>query len=172
MSGWLRDTIVSLLLALPVHIRPLDQRLGTAVRQIQDASPTFRRVLDRINDSNVVVYLSVQPLLTDLDIHNLFNGYTTFMVTAVGLRYVHVVVNRRLVRQPGCQLAQTIGHELWHVAEIADHSNITTQSALRQFYNASGYVMFTDDFIETDGAVKAGVQIAREVASVTPLCLK
>ena len=80
------------------HIRTTDRRLIRLLHDGMRASNTFRRMVHRLRQSDVVVYLecgSSDDRSTD--------GRLTFVSAAGGVRYVHIRVarrRRRMCRSP------------------------------------------------------------------------
>jgi hypothetical protein len=143
------------------QIRTTDYRLSAAVEQGLRDSATFRALVDQINVSDVVVYVSAdeQQLPRGID------GRLTFLSASGGFRYVVVHINSRLSVP---RLVSLIAHELQHAREIADTTTIVdAQSMAREYAAGLGYV---NRFVTGEGrafdsraAVRAGEEVLREV---------
>src|SRR6188768_4164106 len=127
-----RVTAESLIDSPPKYcqVRTTDQRISAAVEIGLRESATFRELVNRINASDVVVYVTADSneLPPGLD------GRLTFLSATGGFRYVVVRVNSRL---PATRLIALLGHELQHAREIADTDGIVDPSSMAHAY-ASG----------------------------------
>ena len=143
------------------QVRATDHRINTAVEEGLRSSGTFRELVDRINTSDVVVYVTsdAQTLPPGVD------GRLTFLSATGGFRYVVVRVNSNLSIP---RLVSLIGHELQHAREIADTESIVdAESMAREYAAGLGY---HNRFSGNDGrtfdsraAIRAGEQVLREV---------
>ena len=106
------------------HIRTTDRRLIRLLHDGMRGSETFRRLVDRLRRSDVIVYVECgggRDRSSD--------GRLTFVSAVGGLRYVHVRVAR--LAAADVQIA-LIGHELQHAVEIANAPNVVDASSLAQ----------------------------------------
>ncbi len=120
-------------LVVKPHVRPVDPQLREVLSDAAHRSITLRRLLDRLEASDLVVYLEFDP----------FSSCTTtsrlsFIVSAGGTRYVRVDMCRRLTRW---QLAGAIGHELRHAVELAEADQVIDSVSMARFYRRSGLQM-------------------------------
>ena len=122
-------------------------------------SPTLRLLVERLDDSDVVVYMRCERLRAGLV------GRLTFVSAIDGTRYLKVSLgcdgNRR--RQ-----AALMGHELQHAVEIADRPAIVDTASMQREYERIGFVnrlASTAGLIsfETDLALRIGGRILREL---------
>jgi hypothetical protein len=143
------------------QVRTIDRRLLAAVERGLRDSPTFRELVNRINASDVVVYVTAETatLPPGLD------GRLTFLSSTGGFRYVVVRVNSNLSAP---RLVSLLGHELQHAREIADSDAIVDavsmarEYATRLGYNSrKGY----DEHLTFDSqaAIRAGELVLREM---------
>jgi hypothetical protein len=142
------------------QVRTTDRRISSAVEIGLRDSPTFRELVNRINASDVVVYVTADAseLPPGLD------GQLTFLSATGGFRYVVVRVNSKL---SAARLVALLGHELQHAREVADSDAIVDSRSMAHAYAARlGYHNRAD----TDGhtfdsvaAVRAGEQVLREL---------
>jgi hypothetical protein len=138
----------------------LADAIATGTRQ----SPAFQALVDRLNESDLIVHLAYQA-----DIRSDTAGYLSFGVATTGFRYLRISIARRLW---GCDLVATIGHELQHAVEIADAPQVVDQRSMAAFYRSSGFSRRNDphEEFETDRAIQTTRRIRREVvASSTAL---
>jgi hypothetical protein len=143
------------------QVRSTDYRVTLAVEQGLRDSATFRGLVDRINVSDVVVYVSADEKRLPPGV----DGRLTFLSATGGFRYVVVTVNSALT-QP--RLVSLIGHELQHVREIADTLAIVDAKSMARAYAAG--LGYHNRYLTNDGqtfdslaAIRAGEQVLREV---------
>jgi len=139
------------------HIRMTDQRLFRLVHDGIRISGTFRRLVERIRHSDVIVYLECAGGVGSVD------GRLAFMSSVAGYRYVHVRVARLVSAD---QQIALIGHELQHAVEIADAPDIVNDSSLARAYARIGFVnprLSRSTSFDSDAAVEAGYQVLREL---------
>jgi hypothetical protein len=144
------------------HIRTTDRRLLRLLRDGARSSDTFRRLVDRLRQSDVVVYLECG--LGDRSA----TGRLTFISAVGGYRYVHVRVAR--LASADVQIA-LIGHELRHAVEIADAPGVVDASSLALEYERIGYLsprLTPGVSFDSDAAVEAGYQILRDLSGKDP----
>lgn len=139
------------------HIRTTDQRLIRLLQEGVRGSHTFRRLVDRIRQSNVIVYLECGGSARAAD------GRLTFISSVAGYRYVHIRVVR--LASADVQIA-LIGHELRHAVEIADAPAIVDGETLAREYERIGYLnasQLAGTSYDSDAAVEAGYQVLRDL---------
>lgn len=142
------------------HIRTTDARLRGLVQQGSRISQTFRALVDRIERSDVVVYLRC-----DADLSQGMEGRLTFLSSAGGRRYVLVRLRHRTSVE--YQLA-IIAHELRHAVEIADAPTIIDASSLIREYRRIGYENLSAGrglAFDSDAAIDAGNRVLRELSA-------
>jgi hypothetical protein len=149
--------------ALP-HIRVGDDRLGPLLEYGRRHSLLLQAQIDRLEDSDVVVFLRCDPRLPAGA-----SGRLSFVGKSAGIRYVLVRVG-----YVGNRLRQIalIGHELRHAVEVADTPAIVDTASLQQEYAQLGWVNRRASkggviAFETDQAVRAGEHILRELQNGT-----
>jgi hypothetical protein len=143
------------------QVRTTDRRLTAALEMGLRDSPTFRELVNRINASDVVVYVTRDgaTLPPGLD------GRLTFLSSTGGFRYVVVRVN---VNLSAPRLVSLLGHELQHAREIADSDSIVDAVSMAREYAARlGYHNRTnyDEHLTFDSqaAIRAGEQVLKEM---------
>lgn len=157
-----RLTAESLIDAPPKYcqVRTTDHRISAAVEIGLRDSATFRDLVDRINVSDVVVYVTADPseLPPGLD------GRLTFLSATGGFRYVVVRVNAKL---PAARLVSLLGHELQHAREIADTDAIVDASSMARAYATQlGYhnrQSSDGQMFDSVAAVHAGERVLKEL---------
>ncbi|MCU1384709.1 MAG: hypothetical protein JWL71_3406 [Acidobacteria bacterium] len=141
------------------HIRSTEAGLLATLADGARVSPTLRRLIDRLNASDVVVYLMFDRAATAT-----LAGHTSLLTTAAGRRYLRVSIDRR---SGGCRLAGILGHELQHAVEIAECPAVTDEAGLILLYQRIGFRSggIAADCFDSAGAILAGRIIEREVAA-------
>jgi hypothetical protein len=140
------------------RIRTTDPRLMRLVRDGERTSETFRQLVARLRQSDVVVYLECGGG------NGLADGQLTFVSAVGGRRYLHVRVAR--MASADVQIA-LIGHELQHAVEIADAPAIVDASSLAREYQRIGYVSPRGSpglSFDSEAAVQAGYKVLRELS--------
>jgi hypothetical protein len=141
------------------HLRADDPDLVAAIADATDRSPTFRSLLDRLNRSDVVVYVKF-----DREPGPELAGRTTFVSVAGGRRYLRIGLDRRYF---GCQRLGILGHELRHAVEIADEAAVTDNTSLAALYRQIGFRSGQEheDRFDSLAAIDAGHRIQHEIAA-------
>jgi len=163
VSGDRRPKTGDLALASQSHIRTTDERLGALLAYGRRRSPTLRALVERLERSDVVVYL-----LCDGVTGSRVAGRLTFLSAAGGVRYLVV----RLARLPSpAQQIGILAHELRHAVEIADAPSVVDGPSLAREYLRIGHVKdhaATPGLaFDTDAAVLAGHQVLGEIVAAT-----
>jgi hypothetical protein len=138
------------------HIRSTDRRLIRLVHDGVRTSETFRKLVDRIRHSDVVVYLECGG-------GGATGGRLTFVSSVGGVRYLHVRVAR--LATADAQIA-LIGHELQHAVEVADAPDIVDAVSLAREYRRIGFASPRDSpglSFDSDAAVETGYRVLREL---------
>jgi hypothetical protein len=137
------------------HVRIEDTHLRDCVERAADGSPTLRRLIDRLQQSDVVAYVRY-----DQGLHG--RGHLAFVSSAAGVRYVMIRVAFIGAAEPQAAL---VGHELRHALEVAELSSITDLTSFEREYARIGTVSRSrlGRSYETTNARLAGEQILREL---------
>ncbi len=145
------------------HLRSADPELLEAVRLASARSATFRDLVDRLNRSDLTVYVDV-----DRRPGRHLAGQTTFLGVTAGQRYVRITVDGKY---GGRRRIGILAHELRHAVEIAEAPEVTSAAALAEFYRRIGFRSGADneDQYESDAALQTGRQVEREVAATQHL---
>jgi hypothetical protein len=112
------------------HVRTGELPLRGAIANGIEQSMLFRRLVVRLDASNVIVYVASDCSMTSLV------GRLTFMSSAGPRRYVMVRIACGLT--PWQEIA-TLGHELRHAVEIAEDLSVVDQASLAALYERSGF---------------------------------
>ena len=117
-------------------------------------SVTFRLLVDRLNKSDVVVFLETKDLPSSLD------GRLVFLTTAAGTRYLHAQLT------PGLNMEELIAvaaHELQHAVEVATHPEVRCSDTLRGLYQRIGIPSAVKDRYDTAEAQSTGRRVRAEL---------
>lgn len=151
--------VMGLLTVVDPHVRSDVPDLRALVADGAERSATFSSLVDRLNDSDLVVYVEYAYWWSE---H--VDGCVTFISAAGGRRYVRVRIRWPLPRPR--QLAM-LGHELQHAVEIAGAPDVVDQASLARFYRRGG--SGTDwNFgrgvrFDTHDAVVTGLRVVKEL---------
>ena len=150
--------------ALPaniVRLRPLTNLAAEFVSRGRDGSPTFRSLVDRIERSDVIVYVDLEHRKPGAP-----DGTTRLLNASRYFRFLLVSINQDLA--PG-RLVAMLGHELQHAVEIADSPGIRDAAALARYYRDEGIFELRDGCVCSEAAREAGRRVRGELlASAAP----
>lgn len=141
------------------HIRTTDRRLIRLLHDGVRGSETFRRLVDRLRQSDVIVYLECGGTASP-------GGRLTFVTAAANWRYVHVRVAR--LASADVQIA-LIGHELRHAVEVADAPAVVDLPSLAREYQRIGFPSPGQDpgaSFDSSAAIDAGYRVLREMSAI------
>jgi hypothetical protein len=141
--------VAALTLAAAVHasptpvdpharVRPMVPRAERLLADGMAQSPTFRALVHRIEQSDIIVYIDIR-----MDMRSGLGGSTWFLARSATDRFVRVQINGLHLLPVQVAL---LGHELQHVVEIAEHGDVESADALREFYRATGVRTGPDSF--------------------------
>jgi hypothetical protein len=140
------------------HVRPEGKHLRAVMSLGVDLSPTLRAIVERIEASDVVVYVTVRPVKMG---H--LAGHSSFVGAAAGRRYLQVVLDSRII---GPALIGLLAHELQHIAEITDEPSVVDDRSLAAFYQRIGFsVSLSGNRFESAAAIEAGRRAARDASA-------
>src|SRR5262249_14471918 len=133
-------------------------RLIDAVSAGTQSSPTFRRIVEAIERSNVIVYVVFErPSRPGIAAH------VAFISAARGRRYVHAALDPSL---DGARLVSMLAHELQHAAEIAGDPAVVDDRTLAALYQRIGVDCGAGAFgreFDSSAAIDAGGRVLREL---------
>jgi hypothetical protein len=150
--------------ALPsvTRVRTPDMRVKAALAEGQKRSASFRSVLKRVEELDVIVYVEMQPLLPKR-----LAGATTWITATKIFRYVRVSLNPALSK---FQMVAALAHELQHVAEIGGAPSIVDIRTLTDYYREVGIDKhLPSDEWETEAAKVTGQLVRHELAASASL---
>jgi hypothetical protein len=136
------------------QVRAVDSRVSAAIADGARRSPTFASLIAVINRSDVIVYIESSPMPSTIA------GRMILATRGNGVRYVRIQVSERLVRE---ELISTIGHELQHAVEVAEHPDVRSDATLIELYRRLGAGRSTLFRYDTEAAVRIGAQVRKEL---------
>ena len=159
--------VAALTLAAAVHasptpvdpharVRPMVPRAERLLADGMAQSPTFRALVRRIEQSDVIVYIDIR-----MDMRSGLGGSTRFLARSATDRFLRVQING--LHMLPVQVA-LLGHELQHVVEIAERGDVGSADALREFYRVSGVRTGPDSF-DSLAARQTGYTVRNELLS-------
>jgi len=146
--------------AFAPHIRSAARPLVDLVAEGADRSATFRSLVERLDASNLVVYLEY-ALLRRYGLA----GQLTFISAAGGRRYVRVQIDWH---QPRSLQLAVLGHELQHAVEIAGSPEVNDISSMARYYARVGIdrsVGGGGRRFDTHTAIDTGRRVYRELTT-------
>lgn len=140
-----------------VRLRPQDARLEQVLKEGAQRSATFKSLVDRIESSNVIVYVALNPLMKS----NL-SGMLTWMTRTGEYRYVRASISTELTFD---QMIATLAHELQHAVEVIEDDTVVDEKSLVALYKRIGHQnsSLTPSRWETAAAQQAGFRVRREL---------
>jgi len=144
------------------NIRITDPWLRQLFAAGMSTSPTLRSLVERLDGTDVVVYLQPDP-------HGSTGiaGRLTFLSTVAGTRYL--VIRLTPLRSAVQQVAM-IGHELQHAVEVADQPGIVDAESMYREYMRIGYPNGSTTSgvaVDTKAAIDVGDRITDELRDAT-----
>lgn len=146
------------------RIRPLDARVARLLAAGSSESPTFRRLVDRLERSDVIVHLESWPLPA---YGGRIAGLLRFVAYAGGFRYLRITLATNL---SGDGAVALLGHELQHALEVASDSSVVSTATFEALYRRIGEECRSAATLsyDTRGARDAQHRIARELREASP----
>ena len=140
--------------AAPSHIRSTSPELRALIDAGIDRSPTFHDLVQQLEASDVVVYVSFGSFSNPG-----IAGKIQFIAAAGGSRYLQIVV----AHLPDPSGLAILGHELRHAAEIAATPSVVDNDSLARCYARIGFrVLPETDRFDTSSAVEYGRRVLME----------
>ncbi len=141
------------------RIRPQDRRLTTLLRDGTARSATLRALVNRIEASNLIVYVTLSPIMKAG-----LAGKLTWISRAGKFRYVRATINSE---QTSDQMIATLAHELQHAVEVMQDDAVSDQRSLQELYKRIGRPSHSGirGGWETMAAQETGLRVRRELTS-------
>ena len=105
------------------HVRTQDRSIRYLLKRGFNHSPTFARLMARLEHSDVIVYVEEVPRLPGA-----LEGRMMMLPTSHGQRYVRIQIALRGAPDDSIAL---LGHELQHATEVAQEIGVSSQTAAR-----------------------------------------
>lgn len=139
------------------RVRPNDTRIATMLLDGLRRSPSLVKLVDRVEASDVIVYIEMEPALQVR-----LAGCLTWITSVGKYRYVRASINPDL---PPDALIAAIGHEMQHVVEIIEHASVTDPSSMLALYRriGSGGGSHSTPTLDTADARAAGTQVRKDL---------
>jgi hypothetical protein len=135
------------------RVRSVVPTINAAITRGNERSPTFRRLIETIGNSDGIVY--VQEGHCGISIRSCLQHWVG---VAGSNRFLRIRVSTR--KAPGCELAASIGHELQHAIEVLSNPKIRDSRDMFRFFELNGRTSYGT--YETDAALEVGLAIERE----------
>jgi len=112
------------------HLRSADRKVLEQIKEGCRRSPTFKRLVDLIEQSDLIVYVEATR-----QVPRHMQAYLQLAGAAPGVRFVRVVL--RIPATKDTLIAQ-MGHELQHATEIAWAPEVRDQAGMHALYRRIG----------------------------------
>ena len=142
------------------RLRPQDPRTVQVLKEGAARSATFKGLVDRIEASNVIVYVAINPILKSS-----LSGALTWMTRAGEYRYVRASISPESTFD---QMIASVAHELQHAVEVIEDESVTDEKTLVALYKRIGHPSRAagPSGWETLAAQRTGTQVRRELVAV------
>ncbi len=142
------------------RVRSHSARIVDAIARGVERSATFRGLIDTINATDGLVFVEEGRCG-----HNTRACLLLSVTIAGPHRLLRIVVETN--KAPGCELVETVGHELQHAVEVLRERHIRTDAQIHYLFDmlAAGnrkMARAVSGRFETDEASDAGFAVARE----------
>jgi hypothetical protein len=118
------------------RLRPQGDRVAHWLREARRRSPTVRRLVQRIEQSDVIVYLDINRALAPN-----VAACLTWMAATNSRRIVRASFRMNLGVNDAIAM---VAHELQHVVEVIDHPEVRSTGTLLDLYTRIGHATGTD----------------------------
>ena len=149
------------------RIRPESTQLTAVFDRAVERSPTFRSIVERIEESDSIVHLTCGNFRSLL-----LAGRTALVSRVAGVRYLRVEI---LCSQGEPALVTIVAHELQHVVEIASTPDVVDDRSFVRLFSAIGFstcVSTGQDQFETEAAIATGDRVREEFLHPSGLSLQ
>ena len=141
------------------RVRAQNARIEKYIKDGLRRSPTMRALVERIEASDVIVYVGTNPLMKS---H--LSGALSFVTAAGDFRYVRAMINADQV--PDLMIA-TLAHEFQHVVEVIEAPSVVDDNSLVRLYRKIGVESADrrETGWETQAAQATAAQVRRELVA-------
>ena len=136
------------------HIRATDARLGRLLKDGYRRSPTLAALVDRLQASDLFVYLETSPGLPQA-----IDARLEMIPSRTDVRYVRIQITTG--HSPDEMIA-LLGHELRHAVEVADARGVVDSAGMEKLYARIG-TQWGRHAYETRGALDAARRVRQEL---------
>ena len=136
------------------RVRAMQPRVEKLIRTGMERSPSFRRLVHRLEHSDVIVYIDAR-----YDLRVGVGASMRFLATSASDRFVRIQLD---ARHNSNVLVALLGHELQHAVEVADNAAIRSADDLRVFYRDTGLRTGPDSF-DSEAAREMGYLVRAEL---------
>ena len=142
------------------RLRPQDPRISQVLKEGAARSATFKSLVDRVEASNVIVYVAINPILKSS-----LSGALTWMTRAGEYRYVRASISAESTFD---QMIASVAHELQHAIEVIEDESVVDEKTLVALYKRIGEPSRAagPSGWETIAAQRTGTQVRRELVAV------
>jgi hypothetical protein len=142
------------------RIRPQDPRITQVLKEGAARSATFKALVDRIEASNVIVYVAVNPSLRAS-----LSGALTWMTQAGDFRYVRASISPEMTFD---HMIASVAHELQHAVEVIEDETVIDERTLVALYRRIGLPSRAagPSGWDTEAAQRTGTQVRRELVAM------
>jgi hypothetical protein len=134
------------------RLRALSKEANALLREGLRLSPTFAGMVNRIERSDLIVYVQFGSLRPGVE------GATQLVGSSAGTRYVLVTIRPMATV---IDLLGRLGHELQHVTEIAEARDVHDDAGMSVLFRRIGWSAGSGRW-ETDAAILHGRRVLRE----------
>jgi hypothetical protein len=141
------------------RVRSVDNVLVTCIQDAYGRAPTFRRLVDRIEQSDVIVYIENGGCPAG----NPRACLKHVVVKSRSNRFLRIAVDKR---RSMAWLAALLGHELQHVIEVAEAVDVDEDREIEALFRRIGDLPCANgrgDCFETSRAVAVGAAVLEEM---------
>ena len=136
------------------RVRAMQPRVEKLIRTGMERSPSFRRLVRRLEQSDVIVYIDAR-----YDLRVGVGASMRFLATSASDRFVRIQLD---ARHNSNVLVALLGHELQHAVEVADNAAVRSADDLRVFYRDTGLRTGPDSF-DSEAAREMGYLVRAEL---------
>ncbi len=137
------------------HVRATEARIVTIVEQGVAGSATFRRLVQTLDASDVIVYL--EPKLN----RSALAGYLAHRVIVAGpMRYLQIAVDMHLSDN---RLVALVAHELQHAVELAAAISVRDSESMSRLFERASISFGCGGCFETSAALDVEETVLTEM---------
>lgn len=136
------------------RVRAMQPRVEKLIAIGMERSPSFRRLVHRLELSDVIAYVDAR-----YDLRVGVGASMRFLALSATDRFVRIQLD---ARHNNHVLVALLGHELQHAVEVAENRAIRSADDLRDFYRETGLRTGPDSF-DSDAARETGYLVRAEL---------